>query len=78
MTLTRPIVKNFISGYTVYKKTTSLPAGTWKAVEYAANGQDVWVTRIVRDRSGAIVHQETYYSHYTRMIGVILVGAGAF
>jgi hypothetical protein len=34
----------------------------------------VWVTRTVRDRSGRVIHQETYYSHYTRMIGIILHG----
>jgi vancomycin resistance protein YoaR len=74
VSLTRPTVKNYIAGYTVTRNTSSLPAGTYKQVEYAANGQDVWVTRVVRDRSGKIIHQETYYSHYTRMIGVILHG----
>jgi vancomycin resistance protein YoaR len=74
VSLTRPIVKNYIAGYTVTRNTTSLPAGTYKQVEYAANGQDVWVTRTVRDRSGRVIHQETYYSHYQRMIGVILHG----
>ena len=74
VSLSRPSVKNYISGYTVTRNTTSLPAGTYKQVEYAANGQDVWVTRTVRDRSGRVIHQETYYSHYTRMIGIILHG----
>jgi vancomycin resistance protein YoaR len=74
VSLTRPTVKNYISGYTVTRDSTSIPAGTYKQVEYAANGQDVWVTRTVRDRSGRVIHQETYYSHYTRMIGIILHG----
>ena len=74
VSLSRPTVKNFSRGYTVVQKTTSIPAGSRQQVEYQANGQDVWVTRVVRDSSGSIVHQETYYSHYTRMIGIVLLG----
>ena len=43
-------------------------------IEYPADGQDVWVTRVVKDRSGKVIHKETFYSHYARMIGVILRG----
>jgi hypothetical protein len=72
--LTRPIVKNFRPGYTVTEYTTSLRPGVRQQVEYAADGQDVWVTRIVKDRSGKVIHQETYYSHYAQMVGIILIG----
>lgn len=76
VTLTRPIVKNYRRGYTVTKYTTSLRPGARQTVEYPADGQDVWVTRIVRDRNGKVIHKETFYSHYAQMIGVILVGKG--
>ena len=76
MTLTKPIVKNYRSGYSVTKYTTSLRPGVRQTVEYPADGQDVWVTRIVRDRSGKVIHKETFYSHYAQMIGVTLIGKG--
>jgi hypothetical protein len=28
----------------------------------------------VRDRNGSVIHQETFYSHYSRVDGVVLVG----
>ena len=36
----------------------------------------MWVTRIVKDKSGKVIHKETFYSHYARVIGIILVGKG--
>jgi hypothetical protein len=33
----------------------------------------VWVTRTVKDKAGALVHKETYYSHYATITGIILV-----
>lgn len=73
--LTRPIVKNYKPGHTETQYTTTLAPGVREQVEYQADGQDVWVTRIVKDSSGKIIHQETYYSHYAQMTGLILIGA---
>lgn len=71
-----PIVKDILkaSDTTVY--TDSLPAGTSKRVEYPVDGKKVWVTRTVRDASGKIIHQETYYSNYARITGVKQIGTG--
>ena len=77
VTLTRPIVKNYKPGHTETQYTTTLAPGVRKQVEYQADGQDVWVTRIVKDASGATIHQETYYSHYAQMTGLILIGASS-
>ena len=74
VSLTSPIVKNYLPSHTETQPTTALSPGVRQQVEYAADGQDVWVTRTVRDATGAIIHQETYYSHYARVIGLILVG----
>lgn len=76
VTFTKPIVKNVQKATDTVEYTDTLPAGVRKRVEYPVDGMDVWVTRVVRDRSGAIIHQETYYSHYTRITGVVLVGTG--
>jgi vancomycin resistance protein YoaR len=74
--LTKPIVKNYRPGHTEYRYTTALKKGVSQAIEYPADGQDVWVTRIVKDSSGKVIHKETFYSHYSRVIGIILVGRG--
>ncbi|MEO7663921.1 MAG: VanW family protein [Candidatus Limnocylindrales bacterium] len=74
ISLSKPIVKNVkpASDTTVY--TTALKPGVRERVEYPVDGKDVWVTRTVRDASGAIVHQETYYSHYSRITGILRIG----
>jgi vancomycin resistance protein YoaR len=74
VTLSKPIVKNFTRGFTTVEYTKSLRPGQSTQVEYQANGQDTWVTRTVRDDSGKILHVDTFYSHYARMIGIILKG----
>jgi hypothetical protein len=38
---------------------------------------DVWVTRTVKDKSGQIIHTDRFYSHYARMVGLILIGKAA-
>ncbi|MFZ5853144.1 MAG: VanW family protein [Chloroflexota bacterium] len=76
VSLTTPIVKNRKPATTITQTTDTLPAGQRKQVEYPVEGKDVWVTRTVRDADGNIVHEETYYSHYARIDGLILVGTG--
>ncbi|HWP63805.1 MAG TPA: VanW family protein, partial [Candidatus Binatia bacterium] len=76
VTFSKPIVKNVRKASDTIEYTDTLPAGTRQRVEYPVDGMDVWVTRTVRDGSGRIIHQETYYSHYARITGVVLVGTG--
>jgi vancomycin resistance protein YoaR len=74
VSISKPIVKNFINGYTVVEYTKSLKRGHWQQVEYQADGMDTWVTITVRDKNGKILHQNTFFSHYARMVGIILKG----
>jgi vancomycin resistance protein YoaR len=74
--LTKPIVKNYRPGFTEVRYTTALKPGRSQQIEYPADGQDVWVTRIVEDKNGKVIHKETFYSHYARVIGIILRGKG--
>ena len=74
VSLSTPIVKNYIRGFTTVEYTTALKVGQSKQIEYQADGQDTWVTRTVRDKNGKIIHVETFFSHYARMIGIILKG----
>ncbi|HEY8869489.1 MAG TPA: VanW family protein [Candidatus Limnocylindrales bacterium] len=71
-----PIVKNVLKATDTVQYTNTLPSGTTKRVEYPDNGMDVWVTRTVRDKTGAIIHQETFFSHYARITGLTLIGTG--
>jgi len=75
--LSPPVVKNYKPGHTETEYTTTLKPGVRNQVEYPADGQDVWVTRTVYDAAGAVIHRETYFSHYTRMIGLIQIGQKA-
>lgn len=74
VSFTAPTVRNYRPSTTVVQYTTSLPPGVRSQVEYEAAGFDAWVTRTVRDKNGRIVHKDTYYSHYARVVGLILVG----
>jgi len=71
-TFSEPIVKNYTKATTETKVDKTLPAGTRKQIEYATDGQDVWVTRTVKDQSGVVIHENTYYSHYATITGIIL------
>jgi vancomycin resistance protein YoaR len=67
-------VKNYAPSTTVVQGTNSLPHGRTQQVEYEAAGFDSWVTVTVREKNGKLVSQRTYYSHYARVVGVILRG----
>jgi vancomycin resistance protein YoaR len=72
-----PIVRNVRPAFDSIQYTSSLAPGVRKRIEFPVTGKDVWVTRTVTDASGRIIHQETYYSHYARITGIVLVGMAA-
>jgi len=76
VTFTRPIVRNIRPASDSTQKTSSLPAGQTKRIEYPVDGKQVWVTRIVTDANGRVIHRNTYYSNYARITGIVLVGTG--
>jgi vancomycin resistance protein YoaR len=71
----KPIVKNVKPASDSVVYTTTLAPGKRERIEYPVDGKDVWVTRTVRDAQGNIIHQETYYSHYARITGIVQIGA---
>jgi vancomycin resistance protein YoaR len=77
VSFTDPIVKNYNAGSDVTQYTTSLPPGQSKRVEYPENGQDTWVTRTVKDKDGKVISTDTFYSHYARVDGLVLIGRKA-
>jgi vancomycin resistance protein YoaR len=48
----------------VYVYDDSMPAGTIKQVERAHNGLDVVVERVVRNREGAVLFEDTFVSNF--------------
>jgi vancomycin resistance protein YoaR len=69
-----PIVRNVRYATDTVQYTSSLPVGTAKRIEYPVDGKEVTVTRTVRDRSGNVIHRDTYYSNYARISGLTLIG----
>ena len=54
--------------------TTDLAPGKSKRIEWPANGFDVWVQRLVKDKDGKVLHDDTWRSHYATVTGITLVG----
>ena len=69
-----PTVKNIKPASDSTQLTDNLAPGVRKRIEYPVDGKQVWRTRTVYDAAGAIIHQETYYSNYARITGIVLVG----
>ena len=66
--------RNFRSASDTVQYTSSLPAGSAKRIEYPVDGFQVSVTRTVRERSGKVLHRDTWFSNYARITGITLVG----
>ena len=74
VSFTTPIITNQIAAHDAVQYTSSLPAGVQQRVEGVYNGFDAQVTRYVRDASGALIHTDTFYSHYHPVNGLLLIG----
>jgi vancomycin resistance protein YoaR len=72
----KPIVRDIRPAIDTTQRTKSMKAGQTERVEYPVDGKKVWVTRVVRDRNGHVIHKETYFSNYKRVDGITLVGIG--
>jgi vancomycin resistance protein YoaR len=70
----RPQVSNVRKAITQTVIVSTLRHGVRKQTEFPANGMDVSVTRVVRDRNGGILHRDTYGTHYTLWNGRIEIG----
>jgi vancomycin resistance protein YoaR len=55
-----------------YVKTLQ-PGQTYRA-EYPDDGFDTWVRRVVTDPTGAVIHDDTWQSHYSPVTGVLQMG----
>ncbi|HLO35373.1 MAG TPA: VanW family protein [Candidatus Deferrimicrobium sp.] len=73
--ISSPTIKNVRPASDTIAYTTSLAAGHSKRIEFPVDGKDVWRTVTVYE-NGKVIHKTTYYSHYTRITGVTLIGRG--
>ncbi len=76
VSLSRPQVTNVVPGSDSRVLAPDLPTGTSERTEWPVDGKDVVVTRTVRDVDGRIIHFDTFFSHYHRMIGINRIGIG--
>ena len=74
VSLSEPRVENRKKAVETIRYVDNLPAGQRKRVEWPVNGFDAWVTRTVRDATGTIIHQDTFFSHYKTIKGITLLG----
>jgi vancomycin resistance protein YoaR len=54
--------------------TNKLAPGQTVRAEYATNGFDTGVTRVVTDSSGTAIHNDAWYSHYVVVNGQLQIG----
>jgi hypothetical protein len=59
---------------TTFDPVPELAPGSSKRIETPVDGKQVWRTVTVRDSKGKIISRHTYYSNYSRVTGVVLVG----
>lgn len=60
----------------LFEETSDLPPGTCKQVDYAADGADVTVTRVVSTSAGEVMFHDTIQTHYQAWQAVYQYGAG--
>ena len=77
VTFSRPTIRNVVRAIDTVQYTTSLRPGQSKRIEYPVSGMQVWVTRVVRDAKGKVIHTDTWFSDYKRVNGIVLVGKKA-
>ena len=72
-----PTVRNVRPASDSVQYTTRSSAGSTKRIEYPVDGKQVWRTINVYDRKGKLIRSKTYYSNYSRITGIVLVGRAA-
>lgn len=73
--ISAPTIRNVRPAWDSIVKTSSMKKGTSKRIESPVDGKDVWRTVSVY-QDGKLIRQRTYFSHYSRITGVVLVGTG--
>jgi vancomycin resistance protein YoaR len=71
-----PVITNVVPhGPDIYEEDPTLPQGTVKQVDWAVDGADVTVKRVVT-RNGEVLYQDTVFTRYEPWQAVFKVGTG--
>lgn len=74
VTVSEPVEENLVKpGLPVYENDPTLPEGMMKQIDWAQDGLDVTVTRLVKE-GDKIIHDDTIVSHYRPWRAVYRVG----
>lgn len=74
VSLSRPSVTNVVKATTKVEYVSTLPHGRKVQVEYPSNQMDIAITRVVRDKSGRVIHSEVWRTHYVLWNGLVQIG----
>jgi vancomycin resistance protein YoaR len=74
VTFSTPIITNYTKATSDIVKVSTLPTGRLVRIEYPDDGFDASVTRYVRDASGKLIDQRTFFSRYATIRGVQYLG----
>jgi PKD repeat protein len=69
-----PRVENIVKAGAWFEYTDDLAPGVKRHQQDGYDSFDSWVTRIVRDAAGNIIHEDTFVSHYKKLDAITLVG----
>ena len=72
--LQEPRVENVVKAGAWFEFTDNLAPGVRRKEQDAYDSFDSWVTRIVRDAQGNVIHEDTFFSHYKKLDAITLVG----
>ncbi len=72
--LQEPRVENIVKAGLWLEYSDKLAPGERRKEQDAYDSFDSWVTRIVRDAQGNIIHEDTWVSHYKKLDAITLVG----
>jgi len=75
VSISDPIIKNVRQASDSTERSPILRKGYSGRLEYPTDGMDVWRTITVRER-GKVIRRTTYYSHYSTITGIVIIGTG--
>ncbi len=75
--ITDPVTSNHKAAIDTTVVDASMAPGTSKRVEHPHDGHDVTRVRYVYDANGNLIHENTYFSRYATVNGVVAVGPTA-
>jgi vancomycin resistance protein YoaR len=73
--LSKPVITDPVKASTGTQYVSSLPPGVKNPnhKEYATDGFNSFITRTVTDPTGSVIHYDEWYSHYTKVDGILQI-----